>query len=72
MDRVISAEAKRKGVSEDKIRAGYTKSCSMRTFIEAQDIADMALFLSSDKAGKVTGQIMNVDGHLESYGGLEN
>ncbi len=72
MDRIISAEASLTGVSEQVVRDGYTRSCSMRTFIDAQDIADMALFLCSDNAGKVTGQIMNVDGHLESFQGLEN
>ena len=67
MDRVIAAEAKNRGVSESQIRDGYTGGCSMRTLISGQDIADMALFLASDAASKVTGQAMNVDGHLESY-----
>ena len=67
MDRVIAAEAKNRGVSEPQIRDGYTGGCSMRTLISGQDIADMALFLASDAASKVTGQAMNVDGHLESY-----
>ena len=71
MDRVIAAEAKEKGVSEQVIRDNYTKSCSLRTFINGQDIADMALFLASENASKVSGQIMNVDGHLEAFGGLE-
>ena len=71
MDRVIAAEARLKDVSEQQIRDSYTKGCSMRTFIDPEDIADMALFLSSDAASKVTGQIMNVDGHLESFGGLD-
>ena len=71
MDRVIAAEAKNKGVSEQEIRDGYTRGCSMRTFIDAEDIADMAVFLASDNAAKVTGQILNVDGHLENPGGLD-
>ena len=71
MDRVIAAEAKNKGVSEQEIRDGYTRGCSMRTFIDAEDIANMAIFLASDKAARVTGQILNVDGHLENPGGLD-
>ncbi|MFK8020597.1 MAG: SDR family oxidoreductase [Pseudomonadales bacterium] len=67
MSRVIAAEAEKKGVSEQSILDGYTQSCSMRTMIGGQDIADMALFLASDSASKVTGQAMNVDGHLESF-----
>ncbi|NKB61066.1 MAG: SDR family oxidoreductase [Gammaproteobacteria bacterium] len=71
MDRVIAAEARNKNVSEEEIRHNYTKGCSMRTFISGQDIADMALFLASQSASRVSGQIMNVDGHLEYFGGLD-
>ena len=67
MDRVITAEAKKKNVNEQQIRDEYTQGCSMRTMISGQDIADMALFLASDAASKVTGQAINVDGHLESF-----
>jgi NAD(P)-dependent dehydrogenase (short-subunit alcohol dehydrogenase family) len=72
MDRVIAAEAEEKGVSEQVIRKSYTRSCSMRTFISGQDIADMAIFLGSEGASKVTGQIMNVDGHMENFAGLDD
>jgi NAD(P)-dependent dehydrogenase (short-subunit alcohol dehydrogenase family) len=71
MDRVIAAEAKEKNVPEAIIRGNYTRSCSMRTFISGQDIAAMALFLASDAASKISGQIMNVDGHMESFSGLD-
>ena len=66
MDRVIAAEAREKGISEQAVRTIYTRGCSMRTFISGQDIADMAIFLASDQASRVSGQIMNVDGHLEN------
>ncbi len=72
MDRVIAAEAAEKGRTEAAIRQHYTRGCSMRTFVSAQDIADMALFLASDAASKVSGQIMNVDGHLEYFGGMDD
>ena len=72
MDRVIAAEATEKGVSEQEIRKSYTRSCSMRTFISGQDIADMAIFLASNGASKVTGQIMNVDGHMENFAGMDD
>lgn len=72
MDRVIAAEAREKKLPEEDVRKNYTQSCSMRTFISGQDIADMALFLASDQASKVTGQIMNVDGNLEATGGLDD
>ena len=72
MDRVIAEEAAEKSVSEREIRESYTNGSSLRTFISPHDIASMALFLASDAASKVTGQVMNVDGHLESFGGLNH
>ena len=72
MDRVIAAEAREKGISEEEVRGSYTRSCSMRTFISGDDIADMAVFLASEGAGRVTGQVMNVDGHLEALAGLDD
>ncbi len=71
MDRVIVAEASSKSITEQQVRDKYTQSCSLRTFIDAQDIADMAVFLASDSASRVTGQVMNVDGHLENFSGLD-
>lgn len=71
MDSVIANESKAKGISEDVIREQYTKSCSLRTFIDAEDIADMAVFLASPAAKRVTGQAISVDGHLENPGGLD-
>lgn len=72
MARVIAAEAAHKNLSEAQVRQKYTAGVSLRTFITAADIADAALFLASPAASKITGQIINVDGHLESVGGLEH
>ncbi len=71
MDRVIAFEAAHKNRSEEQIRRKYTGGVSLRTFINAEDIADAALFLASPAASKITGQVINVDGHLESIGGLD-
>ena len=70
MDKVIAAEAAKKNCSEEKIREQYTRGVSLRTFIGAHDIADAALFIASDAASKITGQVINVDGHIENTGGL--
>lgn len=72
MDRVIAAEAIHKNISEAQVREKYTHGVSMRTFINASDIADAALFLASPAACKITGQVINVDGHLEGIGGLDS
>jgi NAD(P)-dependent dehydrogenase (short-subunit alcohol dehydrogenase family) len=38
----------------------------MRTFVSAEEVADTILFLVSDRAGKISGQALSVDGHTES------
>jgi enoyl-[acyl-carrier-protein] reductase (NADH) len=38
----------------------------MRSFVTAQDIASMAVFLGSDAAKMVSGQVIAVDGHTEN------
>jgi NAD(P)-dependent dehydrogenase (short-subunit alcohol dehydrogenase family) len=68
MDRVIAAEARKKGSHEDDIREAYTRGVSMRTFVSAQDIANMVLFLCSPAGSRVSGQAIPVDGHTEFYG----
>lgn len=65
MDRVIANEAKTRGMSKDEIRTGYGECVSLRRFVSADDIADMAVFLASPKAKNVSGMAMAVDGHTE-------
>lgn len=69
MDRVIADEAAKLQISEDAVRKNYTNGVSLRSFIEPEDVAAMALFLSSPAASRVTGQAISVDGHLENFGG---
>jgi NAD(P)-dependent dehydrogenase (short-subunit alcohol dehydrogenase family) len=38
----------------------------MKSFVAADDIANMAVFLASDGARFVSGQIIAVDGHTEN------
>ncbi len=66
MERVIEAEARALGHTEDHVRANYLRMNSMRTFVSGREIADTALFLASDAASKLTGQIISVDGHTET------
>ncbi len=66
MDRVIAAEAEARGESADAVRRGYLNQSSLRTFIDAEDIAAMALFLASDAGAKITGQAISVDGNNET------
>ena len=66
IDGVIEREAKAKGTTPEAIRAGYEAGVSMRSFVSAQDIANMAVFLASDGARLVSGQVIAVDGHTEN------
>ena len=63
MEAVLEAEAKAKGMTRDQVYEGYAKGTSMQSFVEARDIANMALFLASDAARFVSGQMIAVDGH---------
>jgi len=66
IDGVIEREASAKGTTPDVIRAGYEAGVSMRAFVTAQDVANMAVFLASDGARLVSGQVIPVDGHTEN------
>lgn len=49
---------------KDEIREQYKTSIPLGHFGEVEDIANLALFLSGDKAKYITGQVINVDGGL--------
>jgi NAD(P)-dependent dehydrogenase (short-subunit alcohol dehydrogenase family) len=66
IENVIARDAQERGVTPDEIRDVYQRQTSMRLFVEAQDIADMAIYLSSPAGGKISGQSIAVDGHTES------
>lgn len=66
MDGVIAREAAAKAMTPEDVTAGYASGTSMRTFVRAQDIAAMAVFLGSDAAARVSGQVISVDGHTEN------
>ena len=66
MEGVLEREAQAKNMTRDEVYKGYASGTSMRTFVEARDIADMAVFLASTAAGRVSGQVISVDGHTEN------
>lgn len=69
IDGVIERDAQQRQLSAEQVRDVYLRQSSMRLFVDAQDIANMALFLSSDLGRNVSGQAIGVDGHTE---GLSN
>ncbi len=66
MERVMEKEAALKKTTRDAIYEGYASGTSMKSFVHAEDIAKMAIFLASDAARFVSGQIIAVDGHTEN------
>ncbi len=63
MEGVLEREAAAKGTTRDVIYQGYTSGTSMKSFVTGADIANMAVFLCSEAARLVSGQVIAVDGH---------
>ena len=68
IDGVIAREADAKNTTPEAIRAGYEAGVSMRSFVSADDIANMALFLAGNGARLVSGQVIAVDGGFQAVG----
>ena len=69
MDRVIADESASRGVSQAALRETYARQTSMRTFVQAVDIARSAVYLASDDARYVSGQVLFVDGGYTAASG---
>ena len=65
MERVVATEAAARGTSVEVARQVYAEGISMRTWVTAQDVASMAVFLASPAGAKVSGQAISIDGHTE-------
>jgi NAD(P)-dependent dehydrogenase (short-subunit alcohol dehydrogenase family) len=65
INRVIGARAKSIGSSEKEVKEDYEALVSLKTFVDKEDIANMATFLISNEATRISGQIMTVDGNTE-------
>ena len=65
MDKLIDVEAAARDATPSAVRSGYVNQVSLRTFVESEDIAEAVVFLCSDKAARISGQILAVDGNTE-------
>lgn len=65
LERVMNLEADEKGITCDELRELWTRGCSLRTFVTADDVAAMILYLCSDQGARISGQAIGVDGHTE-------
>jgi NAD(P)-dependent dehydrogenase (short-subunit alcohol dehydrogenase family) len=66
IEKVIENDACNRGCSPEEIRRIYACQMSLRRFVSADEIANMALFLASDMGAGISGQAIGVDGHTES------
>lgn len=62
---VIGRIAEQSGRRYEEVEQEQLQYISMRTKISPAELADMVLFLCSDSAKHVTGQLIGVDGNLE-------
>ena len=65
MNKVILAKAKSMGISKQELQRDFESMTSLNTFVDKEDIANMVIFLLSDEANKISGQVMTVDGNTE-------
>ena len=62
LDRVYEARAKIGGQSVDEIKTRALANQSLKAFVDPRDVAALAVFLASDAAKSISGQILPIDG----------
>jgi NAD(P)-dependent dehydrogenase (short-subunit alcohol dehydrogenase family) len=65
MTRILQRVAADAGISVDEVRKQELQFVSMRSMVEMQEVAQMILYLTSEHAVHVTGQVISVDGNHE-------
>jgi NAD(P)-dependent dehydrogenase (short-subunit alcohol dehydrogenase family) len=65
IERVIAGRAEAAGLSYAEMEAEYLAKVSLRRMVDPQDVANLALFLTSDLAKNISGQAISVDGNVE-------
>lgn len=65
MKNILTAKANADGTTLEALEKTFLDFISMRTKVEPEEIGDMAVFLASDAALHVTGQLLSVDGNIE-------
>jgi NAD(P)-dependent dehydrogenase (short-subunit alcohol dehydrogenase family) len=65
--RVMEEQARARGLTYEAYIPTVLHNISMHSMVEMEEIADMAVFLASDRAPHVSGQSVGVCGNFESY-----
>ena len=66
-ERIIAAKARATGEAVEEVRAAMLAGTSLRSSVTAQDVADMALFLSTAPGSHITGQAISICADLRYY-----
>lgn len=62
---VIARDAAARGLSDEQVTTEYQRQSSLRSFVEAEDVAALACFLTSSAGRRISGQAIGLDGHTE-------
>ena len=65
MRNIIANKAAETGATPEQVAEQFLSFISMRSMIEPSEVADMVLFLASEQARKVTGELLAVSGNVE-------
>jgi NAD(P)-dependent dehydrogenase (short-subunit alcohol dehydrogenase family) len=71
MYRVLNEREKATGIPAPEILKRAVSSSSMRSSVAEQEVADLILFLCSDKARHISGQTISVCGNFEGHHSAE-
>ena len=63
-DREVVWEGQLRGMDPEEVRKSYIEYTPLKRLCEPEDVADVMMFLSSDKARFMTGQALNVTGGI--------
>jgi NAD(P)-dependent dehydrogenase (short-subunit alcohol dehydrogenase family) len=67
INRVIEGETKLRGVGTQLVAAELVNGQSLARFVDAEEVANLALFLASPAAFMINGQDIAIDGHIETF-----
>ena len=65
IQRVFAGRAQATGQSVDQVRQAVMANTSLKQLVDPRDIASLALFLASDAAKAISGQVLAIDGDMQ-------
>ena len=66
IQRVIAMEAESRGVDSGQVVAERVAGTALRSFVNPDDVASLALFICSEAGARISGQAVAVDAHVEA------